>query len=85
MSRANTLIDTYSIYDVKSLLKNAKKYLSALLKDEFVTGSAEEIAETDVMLDYANLDENKISNLFYTRLKGDNRRFCFSRKRKGKN
>lgn len=72
-SRANTLIDTYSIYDVKSLLKNAKKYLSALLKDEFVTGSAEEIAETDVMLDYANLDENKISDLFYTRLKGDNR------------
>ena len=73
MSRANTLIDTYSIYDVESLLKNAKKYLSALLKDEFVTGSAEEIAETDVMLDYANLDENKISDLFYTRLKGDNR------------
>ena len=70
--RVKSIIDDYSVYDMQSLLKSAKEYLTKFVKD------GGDIYNTD---DY---DENKIRNHFDLRMKGDNRYRTESEKEEGR-
>ena len=63
--RAKLNIDSYKMYSLTDLLKDAKDYLKQFLKDG-VTG-------VDSELDYNNLDGAKIEKYFLERMKSDNR------------
>ena len=68
-SRANSIIDgvdRVSSYSADGLLEDAKTYLGQFLKDGLS-------ADGDLMLDYNNLDGEKIKSHFLTRMAGDNR------------
>lgn len=69
-NRANELIDNCSVYSMEDLLKDAKAYLSGFLKDGI---AVDEVTDSDAMLDYANLDGEKIAANFLTRMRKDNR------------
>lgn len=68
-SRANSLIDGLDgvgVYSADNLLNDAKTYLHRFVKDG--------VAETgNEMLDYENLDPQKIEEHFLERMAGDNR------------
>lgn len=61
-SRAEHILSNFPMYDLDSLYKDAKDYLSRFLKE----------GQTDPLV-YENLDENKIKNHFIERMKNDNR------------
>ena len=68
-SRANSIIDgvdRVSSYSADGLLEDAKTYLKQFLKDGIA-------ADGDMMLDYNNLDGEKIKSHFLKRMAGDNR------------
>ena len=62
---AKQVVDTTPIYTLDAMLLDAKNYLKGFLKDGITEDGAE--------LDYANLDEQKISANFIARQEGDNR------------
>ena len=71
-TRAKTLIDgDYALYNYERLLLDAKLYLTRFLKDEHKSKTKDE--KLNLVLEYSNLDENKIDSYFLTRMKKDNR------------
>ncbi len=65
--RLKTMVDNYSGYSYEQMLKDAKEYLSGFMKDG-VTG---DINKDTYNLE--NLDEQKIEQVFRSRMKKDNR------------
>ena len=65
--RLETLVDVHGGYSYEELLKDAKAYLLGLMKD----GVADDISIATYNLD--NLDEQKIEQVFRSRMKKDNR------------
>ena len=66
--RANTIIDSWSVYSLDALANDAREYLKTFLKD-----SAPDGAEIDYANFSSNFDSQKISAEFYRRLNNDNR------------
>lgn len=74
--RANTLadgIDGSSICSMEKLLADAKNYLKGFLKSEDELLRNGVVTDGDEMLDYDNLDGEKIKQHFLERMAGDNR------------
>ena len=63
--RAKDIVDKYKMYDLETLLTDAKGYLRSFLKDGITAPNAE--------LEYKNLSEQKIEKGFAERMRKDNR------------
>ncbi len=72
---ANTLIDSFPVYDLGHMLEDAENYLAKFLKDGVTADGAQ--------LEFENLSSEKIENHFLTRMKKDNRFRSEEQKRVG--
>ncbi len=74
VTRAKSLIDTYDMYDMDELYRDACIYLHGFLKDEYNSKyKTPEASDYPKCPEYSELDEEKIEKGFHTRLGKDNR------------